>query len=60
MKKVIFKSLFTSILLVLGLSVGVKQTTHEVVEAATIDVLTIDPSDFNGDSYAANNGEHQN
>lgn len=34
MKKVIFKSLFTSILLVLGLSVGVKQTTHEVVEAA--------------------------
>lgn len=59
MKKVIFKSLFTSILLVLGLSVGVKQTTHEVVEAATIDVLTIDPSDFNGDSYDANNGEHQ-
>lgn len=59
MKKVIFKSLFTSILLVLGLSVGVKQTTHEVVEAATIDVLTIDPSDFNGKSYAANNGDHQ-
>ena len=43
MKKVIFKSLFTSILLVLGLSVGVKQTTHEVVEAATTtDVLTAD------------------
>lgn len=59
MKKVIFKSLFTSILLVLGLSVGVKQTTHEVVEAATIDVLTIAPSDFNGESYAANNGDHQ-
>lgn len=59
MKKVIFKSLFTSILLVLGLSVGVKQTTHEVVEAATIDVLTIAPSDFNGESYVANNGEHQ-
>ncbi len=59
MKKVIFKSLFTSILLVLGLSVGVKQTTHEVVEAATIDVLTIAPSDFSKASYAANNVEHQ-
>lgn len=59
MKKVIFKSLFTSILLVLGLSVGVKQTTHEVVEAATIDVLTIAPSDFSKVSYADNNGEHQ-
>lgn len=40
MKKVIFKSLFTSILLVLGLSVGVKQTTHEVVEAAEGDTYT--------------------
>lgn len=59
MKKVIFKSLFTSILLVLGLSVGVKQTTHEVVEAATIDVLTIAPSDFSTKSYVDNNGEHQ-
>lgn len=60
MKKVIFKSLFTSILLVLGLSVGVKQTTHEVVEAATIDVLTIAPSDFIINAgYDANSGEHQ-
>lgn len=60
MKKVIFKSLFTSILLVLGLSVGVKQTTHEVVEAATIDVLTIAPSDFiSNKGYDVNNGEHQ-
>ena len=60
MKKVIFKSLFTSILLVLGLSVGVKQTTHEVVEAATIDVLTIAPSDFiSNQGYDVNNGDHQ-
>ena len=60
MKKVIFKSLFTSILLVLGLSVGVKQTTHEVVEAATIDVLTIAPSDFIINAgYDDNSGEHQ-
>lgn len=46
MKKVIFKSLFTSILLVLGLSVGVKQTTHEVVEAAEGDLL----AEFNSDT----------
>lgn len=46
MKKVIFKSLFTSILLVLGLSVGVKQTTHEVVEAAVGDLL----AEFNSDT----------
>lgn len=46
MKKVIFKSLFTSILLVLGLSVGVKQTTHEVVEAAVGDLL----AKFNSDT----------
>lgn len=73
MKKVIFKSLFTSILLVLGLSVGVKQTTHEVVEAATTtDVLTADMfnatdqnyKDFSGvvgssgAVYAGNNAKH--
>lgn len=52
MKKVIFKSLFTSILLVLGLSVGVKQTTHEVVEAATTtDVLTADMFKATSTSY---------
>lgn len=46
MKKVIFKSLFTSILLVLGLSVGVKQTTHEVVEAAEGDTYELSSSDI--------------
>lgn len=46
MKKVIFKSLFTSILLVLGLSVGVKQTTHEVVEAAEGDTYVLSSSDI--------------
>lgn len=52
MKKVIFKSLFTSILLVLGLSVGVKQTTHEVVEAATTtDVLTADMFNATDQNY---------
>ena len=52
MKKVIFKSLFTSILLVLGLSVGVKQTTHEVVEAATTtDVLTADMFNATNTTY---------
>lgn len=57
MKKVIFKSLFTSILLVLGLSVGVKQTTHEVVEAATTtDVLTADMFNATKDSYVAFSG----
>lgn len=52
MKKVIFKSLFTSILLVLGLSVGVKQTTHEVVEAAEGDLL----AEFNSDTLVTGSG----
>lgn len=52
MKKVIFKSLFTSILLVLGLSVGVKQTTHEVVEAAVGDLL----AEFNSDTLVTGPG----
>lgn len=52
MKKVIFKSLFTSILLVLGLSVGVKQTTHEVVEAAEGDLL----AEFNSDTLVTDSG----
>ena len=52
MKKVIFKSLFTSILLVLGLSVGVKQTTHEVVEAAVGDLL----AKFNSDTLVTGPG----
>lgn len=50
MKKVIFKSLFTSILLVLGLSVGVKQTTHEVVEAAEGDTYVLSSSDIASDT----------